>query len=606
MSEAVEEPLAPAEWNDDEEEIPPPLWVQAIQSKWYTVKSFVKRTIKRRWAVRQFLKAVKEGDTTEALTVLAMNPFLLAYGTFAQDGDTVWHLLAEFGDVDLLQALINFCKIHPPKRGRSRMSKKEGTTQSDISILQLVNVGNDLNQTPLMFAAYHGRDDVIVFLLKQGADPWAYDRCGRRTAIHYACMKGYADCVNALLENIGEEDAERDGCKYVNVKSASGFTPLHFAVAANCLPAVRSLLAYDAKIDDFNMFDAGEFWISCPTKSTALHIAATSNRLHCAMAILQFFTENKKRLQLEDPRCWCDKKGRTPQEVAQFKRQTDLALLLEPGSKIEPLSYAVLGAQGSHVLKLQTIAAKAVKSYLLSTITEAEEYMKLLGTRQTHGRVFARLAYDSQLTSQQRSSTSSSMLDSQQGGPPLYDPYAPPSPAASPSMHAQDSLRDTVSARSTISTVKEEEPSQMGDFKNTSKLSEKAAKEKLTSKRQATIKQWLNYERKADPMRFNGNRQIPLRERSLLSQLNPHDAEIGCFSGCMANVGLHAKPVYLPPNPGEDVCGMCQDNKPLLQINYCGHRTCILCAKSLCYMLDLNQLALCPFCGSLVSSFGLA
>jgi ankyrin repeat protein len=33
--------------------------------------------------------------------------------------------------------------------------------------MQLVNVGNDLNQTPLMFAAYHGRDDVIVFLLKQ-------------------------------------------------------------------------------------------------------------------------------------------------------------------------------------------------------------------------------------------------------------------------------------------------------------------------------------------------------------------------------------------------------------------------------------------------------
>jgi hypothetical protein len=73
------------------------------------------------------------------------------------------------------------------------------------------------------------------------------------------------------------------------VKSASGFTPLHFAVAANCLPAVRSLLAYDARIDDFNMFDAGEFWISCSTKSTALHIAATSDRLHCAMAILQFY-----------------------------------------------------------------------------------------------------------------------------------------------------------------------------------------------------------------------------------------------------------------------------------------------------------------------------
>ena len=37
------------------------------------------------------------------------------------------------------------------------------------------------------------------------------------------------------------------------------------------------------------MFDAGEFWISCATKSTALHVAATSNRLHCSMAILQYY-----------------------------------------------------------------------------------------------------------------------------------------------------------------------------------------------------------------------------------------------------------------------------------------------------------------------------
>ena len=30
-----------------------------------------------------------QGDTTEALICLANNPFLLAYGTYAQDGDTV-------------------------------------------------------------------------------------------------------------------------------------------------------------------------------------------------------------------------------------------------------------------------------------------------------------------------------------------------------------------------------------------------------------------------------------------------------------------------------------------------------------------------------------
>ena len=56
---------------------------------------------------------------------------------------------------------------------------------------------------------------------------------------------------------------------------------------------------------------------------------------------------------------------------------------------------------------------------------------------------------------------------------------------------------------------------------------------------------------------------------------------------------------------GEDVCGLCHDNKPGLAMESCGHRTCLLCAKSLCYLLDMQQLVLCPFCGSLVTSFTL-
>ena len=117
-------------------------------------------------------------------------------------------MLAEFGDIDLLQALINFCKIHPPKY---RRVKDRQRSQSEDAILRLVNMGNALKQTPLMFAAYHGRDDVITFLLKHGANPWAADRCGRRTALHYACMKGHTMCVYALLENISAEDVSSVG-----------------------------------------------------------------------------------------------------------------------------------------------------------------------------------------------------------------------------------------------------------------------------------------------------------------------------------------------------------------------------------------------------------
>ncbi len=59
---------------------------------------------------------------------------------------------------------------------------------------------------PIINRAYQPTD---LTFMKQGADPWAADRCGRRTALHYACMKGYPACVRALLENLSTEQQER-------------------------------------------------------------------------------------------------------------------------------------------------------------------------------------------------------------------------------------------------------------------------------------------------------------------------------------------------------------------------------------------------------------
>lgn len=43
----------------------------------------------------------------------------------------------------------------------------------------------------------------------QGADPWVADRCGKRTALHYAAMRGRLGCIAELmagLEGPGEHD----------------------------------------------------------------------------------------------------------------------------------------------------------------------------------------------------------------------------------------------------------------------------------------------------------------------------------------------------------------------------------------------------------------
>ncbi|PNH01052.1 hypothetical protein TSOC_013078, partial [Tetrabaena socialis] len=54
--------------------------------------------------------------------------------------------------------------------------------------------------TPLMHAANCGNVAAVRWFLQKGADPWAQDRCGKRTALHYATMRGRLECIEALLD----------------------------------------------------------------------------------------------------------------------------------------------------------------------------------------------------------------------------------------------------------------------------------------------------------------------------------------------------------------------------------------------------------------------
>lgn len=40
----------------------------------------------------------------------------------------------------------------------------------------------------------------------QGADAWAVDRCGGRTALHYAAMRGSGESMEALLAHLPEHE----------------------------------------------------------------------------------------------------------------------------------------------------------------------------------------------------------------------------------------------------------------------------------------------------------------------------------------------------------------------------------------------------------------
>lgn len=89
--------------------------------------------------------------------------------------------------------------------------------------------------TPLMIAAFYGREQLALALLEFGADIFAKDR-GGYSSLHWAAFSGYAQVVNLLLER---------GLP-ANLPSNAGITPLLQAAARGYLVVVNQLLAAQA------------------------------------------------------------------------------------------------------------------------------------------------------------------------------------------------------------------------------------------------------------------------------------------------------------------------------------------------------------------------
>jgi len=82
-----------------------------------------------------------------------------------------------------------------------------------------VNARGISDWTPLHYAAFDGRENVVRILLKAGASVDAKDNPDW-TPLHYVAMWGQADIAKVLLEAGASVDA----------KNYSGYTPLHIAL----------------------------------------------------------------------------------------------------------------------------------------------------------------------------------------------------------------------------------------------------------------------------------------------------------------------------------------------------------------------------------------
>ena len=90
--------------------------------------------------------------------------------------------------------------------------------------------------TELIAAARYSQPGAVVHLLRAGADPRARARGTNITALHQAAFNGLAECVGPLVEAGGELDAQ----------TTDGWTPLYAASRMGRVEAVRELLAHGA------------------------------------------------------------------------------------------------------------------------------------------------------------------------------------------------------------------------------------------------------------------------------------------------------------------------------------------------------------------------
>lgn len=174
--------------------------------------------------------------------------------TITEDGDTILHLAIIHEDEQFAQQLIGIF----PK--------------------EVLDIQNNLYQTPLHLAVYLDLEGVVQSLVERGASLHLQDRDGN-TALHVACQQGQTECVSHMTRDWGHSKlapvlhthnwrglaclhlaalyGQHEVMKLLRKKGAelniqdgtSGKTPLHVAVELHDIALVRMLLSWGANVD---------------------------------------------------------------------------------------------------------------------------------------------------------------------------------------------------------------------------------------------------------------------------------------------------------------------------------------------------------------------
>ncbi|EFJ40583.1 hypothetical protein VOLCADRAFT_99615 [Volvox carteri f. nagariensis] len=295
------------------------------------------------FAVAELNRSLKTVDGPDVLqSKLQTSPWLLSATTavLSSTAGTPLHTACERKQVEVVQQMLSF--LSGASLSVVREALQPYCRRNDLPLPHSVAEGvriavgmvNCKGQTPLMCACAAGSPELVKLLMAQGADPWAGDRCGFRTALHYAAMSGSAPCIEALLQNMAVRDMARLGVRYVDVRSVCGLSALHYAAFFDHPAAVEELLRHDPHINAATSSHSYDIFVSCDALSTPLHFAAFRGSVEVVRQLLMYHVQrvrsssSRNAARTRDPRR-CANYGH------QFPWQRELVTLLHPGLPVE-------------------------------------------------------------------------------------------------------------------------------------------------------------------------------------------------------------------------------------------------------------------------------
>ncbi|XP_073897547.1 nuclear factor NF-kappa-B p105 subunit isoform X3 [Castor canadensis] len=180
---------------------------------------------------------------------------------------------------------------------RDLLEVTSGLVSDDI-----INMRNDLYQTPLHLAVITKQEDVVEDLLRSGADLSLLDRLGN-SVLHLAAKEGHDTILSIVLKH-------RKAALLIDHPNGEGLNAIHIAVMSNSLPCLLLLVASGA---DVNARER-------KSGRTALHLAVEHDNISLAGCLLLEGDAHVDSTTYD---------GTTPLHIAAGRGSTKLAALLK-------------------------------------------------------------------------------------------------------------------------------------------------------------------------------------------------------------------------------------------------------------------------------------